>query len=325
MNITRKNYESYFIDLLDGTLTTRETDELLDFLRENPDLAEELKGLEAIHLKADEALVFDKQSLLKGDFDHPELLEDSCIRYVENELTNDEKQAFESYVSSHPVAARQLQLYQATVSEPDLLLTYPYKKQLKRSRKIVAPVWLAAAASIVLALVFWFNRPAATSVLNVAEIAPLSETPKAVLNTDQLRSEMATLEMDAAFEQASQQQEEVRPRQREAMLMPLMAGITESVKAAASAPYDDHLREFGKTEQPKLNTEPFPTINELLAREISEFDPRNEMDKFAQLALNKIKQVSDEKLDYSVDKGKIDKIEYNSKLFAFSIPVRGKE
>ena len=48
MNIGRDNYESYFMDYLDGKLDTVQVEVLMSFLEFNPDLKQELEGLENV-------------------------------------------------------------------------------------------------------------------------------------------------------------------------------------------------------------------------------------------------------------------------------------
>ena len=45
MKPDRSNYEIWLIDWLDGTLTAQQTDELMAFLSENPDVREEADSL----------------------------------------------------------------------------------------------------------------------------------------------------------------------------------------------------------------------------------------------------------------------------------------
>ena len=48
MNINRKNYEAYFIDFLDGNLSSEQMEELRSFLMLNPDLAGELDDVKMV-------------------------------------------------------------------------------------------------------------------------------------------------------------------------------------------------------------------------------------------------------------------------------------
>ena len=50
MKITRDNYESFFIDYIEGNLPENMIDQFLDFLNQNPDLKEELHLFEEVNL-----------------------------------------------------------------------------------------------------------------------------------------------------------------------------------------------------------------------------------------------------------------------------------
>ena len=50
MDINRQNFETYFIDYLDGRLDPGQVAELLSFLEKNPDLERELKEFENIQI-----------------------------------------------------------------------------------------------------------------------------------------------------------------------------------------------------------------------------------------------------------------------------------
>lgn len=58
MKISRSNYEIFFLDYLDGTLSANRVDDFLDFLKNNPDLADELKGVSNISLYSGEQVLF---------------------------------------------------------------------------------------------------------------------------------------------------------------------------------------------------------------------------------------------------------------------------
>src|ERR1035437_3350257 len=115
MNIDRNNYEMYFLDYLEGRLTTDETAALLLFANENPDLKELLEGEEIISLVPDEKIGFFPKSALKkntiSDIENEPAVseensysgealrvsisagnyEEFMIRYYENELEEVEK------------------------------------------------------------------------------------------------------------------------------------------------------------------------------------------------------------------------------------------
>jgi len=50
MTINRNNYEAFIIDFIDGNLSPALRDELLVFLNQNPDIADEIDGIDGLIL-----------------------------------------------------------------------------------------------------------------------------------------------------------------------------------------------------------------------------------------------------------------------------------
>ena len=69
MEISRQNYEQYFIDYLDGNLNPEQVEILLSFLEFNPDLKEEFTSIGKIFLVPDETTFSGKANLLKSESD----------------------------------------------------------------------------------------------------------------------------------------------------------------------------------------------------------------------------------------------------------------
>jgi len=57
MQIDRNNYESYFLDFLEGRLSEQEIDNLLTFLRNNPDLEDRLLSIDKYVVESNNALL----------------------------------------------------------------------------------------------------------------------------------------------------------------------------------------------------------------------------------------------------------------------------
>ena len=66
MNITRHNYEEYFVLYMDNELGSDDRRQVELFVQENADLKEELDWMQQSHLVADTSVVFDnKDQLMK--------------------------------------------------------------------------------------------------------------------------------------------------------------------------------------------------------------------------------------------------------------------
>lgn len=327
MKITRENYEAYFIDLLDGTLNEKQVDELLDFMRENPDLSEEIRDLEKVKLIPNHEIpVFNHTGLLKTDLDVPEVLEETCIRSIENDLTENEATAFDQYINTHPSAKRELRLFKATISEPDPFVVYEDKAQLKRSRKL--PVyWMAAAAMVAIIATFWFTVPNQSTVIE----RPLIETAQISIEEPIDHVELASFTTEIVPIEENRVALEETPEAKTEIQKPVEAPIQLLASSEVDIQSDALMVAQMETEivpvlPPIMKRTYYPTIPELLAQEASKIDPREEAGKLGRFLLNKLRNITDEKLDYkTTENGHLSRIEYNSKLLAFSIPVNSNE
>lgn len=319
MKITRENYESFFIDLIDGTLAVDEVDKLLDFMRENPDLAEELKGLEKIKLKAENEINYTSKSLLKSDLDQADIFEETCIRSIENELTEKEEAKFQQYLKGNKNAENEYRLFKATISEPETLAAFSNKNSLKRNRKILA-YWYAYAAVLLIGFLMWFNFDNKETVIELATIVPLNETPVVELKMKNYKPTFAQLIENKKIDTPENiiPEKEIIPRKIENIAFL----ISSPVYAITESNYSDNL-DFIPVK--KSDHEIYPGVGEYIAFEINKLNPKEKASQLAQNALNKVKNVSNDKIDFATNsKGKVKKIEFNSKLLAFSFPVNSK-
>ncbi len=161
MNITRDNYEEFFILYLDNELNNVDRGEVERFVSENPDLKSELELLLQTRMTPDHNLVFDgKQQLLKTDLPAPineNNFEEWLLLYIDNELTSQLKIAVEEFVAGHPPAETALQQLQKTKFQPEYSVIFPNKETLYRREKrtpvFALRVWrIAVAAALLVAI-----------------------------------------------------------------------------------------------------------------------------------------------------------------------------
>jgi hypothetical protein len=320
MDITRKNYEEWFIDWIDGNLPAGMEEELRAFLRENPDLKSELEGIEQIKIEPDN-YQFDTSSLKKSVFDGHDVFEEACIRSIENDHTGNEEKEFQEYIAQNPKAAEEYKLFKASKLVPDKTLVYGDIgdiEKLKRKRRL--PVYrLAAAAVVFIAALFWFNQPAEHSVsIPDFEVVALNEKPETKLS----RKAIVCHEPLKALQLPSRNVKQVNPiiaKQREVLMIEPLASKTSL--ASTSKPELNTVDLLYET-LPYTENEDYPTVGELLAEKVNSINPGEEKNKLAKFALNQVKNVTNERFDYSTnDNGKVEKIEFNSRILAFSIPL----
>lgn len=167
MNIGRDNYESYFMDYLDGKLDTVQVEVLMSFLEFNPDLKQEFEGLENVSLEPREQ-VFEHKAGLRKPVDTPvrqamlENFEDYCISGIEQQLSPDEENMLQKIIKDDPEKQNIYMLYRSTILEADKSILYPGKSRLKRRYIDIPGLRIAmssvAAVALILLALSWFFR-----------------------------------------------------------------------------------------------------------------------------------------------------------------------
>ena len=140
MKINRDNYELFFINYFDGCLNPEELDDLMLFLKNNPDLEDELLSFEKIDVSAKEEAHFElKNSLKKTISDKREItpknIDEFLIASLENDLTYNDTDRLEKFLEENPQYKSDLATYSKTILNPDLNITFPNKKMLKKHVK----------------------------------------------------------------------------------------------------------------------------------------------------------------------------------------------
>jgi hypothetical protein len=191
MNINRNNYEIYFLNYLEGRLTTDETAGLLLFADENPDLKELIDGEGLIFLVPDEKISFFPKSALKKNIvsgienesvgsaiNHNTSdvvritinegnYEEFMIRYYENELEEVEKAELANFLKNSPTYIKEFETFRNTILKPEIAITYPHKSGLKGNlvlhplpKRIFAIVSVAASVLLFSTLFLkYINQP----------------------------------------------------------------------------------------------------------------------------------------------------------------------
>ena len=161
MNITRHNYEEYFILYMDNELGSEDRRQVELFVQENADLKEELDWLLQSRLVPDDSFVFDnKEQLMKtsgAESISTTSYEEWLLLYTDNELTAEQKTAVEKFVGDHPAIQEELALLQKTRLLPEQAIVFPNKETLHRKEekvRVIAIQWrkIAVAAALLLAV-----------------------------------------------------------------------------------------------------------------------------------------------------------------------------
>ena len=156
MNIHRHNYEEYFLLYIDNELTVDQKKQVELFVKQNPDLEEELLMLEQSKLIPDNSIHFNKKEMLmKGESDssiNMNNYQEWLVLYVDNELDNKEKIAVEKFAAAHPKVHQELELFQQTKLEPELVVFEHKEVLLRRERATIISIqwWRVAVAAILI-------------------------------------------------------------------------------------------------------------------------------------------------------------------------------
>lgn len=154
--ITRHNYEEFFLDYLEGTLSSLHRIAMEDFLTKNPDLKLELEEMECpVFFKG--KVHVDSESLKEIPF--RESFDDFCIARLEGDLSVDNEIAFDTFLEKNEFFKKESEVYNKTILIADNNLVFRDKNKLKRSFRKVAFLWyiprVVVAASIILLFSLW--------------------------------------------------------------------------------------------------------------------------------------------------------------------------
>lgn len=172
MNINRNNYEEFFLLYADGELSAKEKQAVEQFIKDNPDVANELKMLMQTKFDNDGIVFTDKNLLYKTDDAAINLnnYEEYFLLYVDDELSDAEKNKVETFVLQHPQVQKDFIVLKQTKSETDTII-FPDKKLLYRKKEkpviYFSFVRMAVAAAFVgLLFLVWGIIPSTNKTSN---------------------------------------------------------------------------------------------------------------------------------------------------------------
>jgi hypothetical protein len=181
MKPDRSNYETWLIDWLDGTLTAHQTDELMAFLDENPDIREEADSLMLARISPARDSFPGKEKLQRSSADIiTSQVEYLSAAYLEGDLSAEQEADLRQNIEMNPKNRIIFDKIQRTKLAPPVV-HYMNKSSLKRitlAAKIArfSVIGLSAAA-VILFLIFYhmlLPRPAAENSAVVAATTPVT-------------------------------------------------------------------------------------------------------------------------------------------------------
>jgi len=148
MNISRNNYEEFFLLYVDNELSAAERNAVELFVQENTDLKEELNLLQQTVFNAD-AIIFDnKNSLIKKEVS---ALQENLLLYIDGELSAADKFNTEKLLKVDIGANKELALLQQTKLQGETVV-FANKKVLYRKEggRVIDFNWRRIAAAAIL-------------------------------------------------------------------------------------------------------------------------------------------------------------------------------
>lgn len=353
MKINRNNYESFFIDYLEGNLDEKLVDDFIEFLQQNPDLKEELSLFETVSIGQEEITFNKKELLFKEKYDAENEFNQAAIARIEGEISASEKTEFETYLSAHPEKQKEAEQFRLTKLKPDPSIIFSRKNKLYRQsagRTVLLWTSRVAAVFIVALSVYIFIDKTSNKIIPENQIAVIEKEPEKKINPSEIKEVPA--KNNKTEEQKSVKKESdkpsvksEKPKANETKIirensqgrlinddlalvripdeMTALKGVTASITTVSNQ---------------KTNLVPVkllvPDYTEQVFEERLLVDLIKEKTRVDEISMNKIVKaglslvasISKEKFNYETNtEGKVTEVNFDSRLLAFSIPTNQGE
>ena len=344
MNINRSNYEIYFLDYLDGNLPDNQIDDFLDFLKNNPDLHDELKAVSTIELPAEKIAYSGKEGLLKNELTGTSQFDYQAVAFIEEDLNQEDSRLFLDELSKDPQKEEDFDLFLKARLVPDKAIVFDGKKHLYKQTpmRMLWKYTSRVAAVLVLLLGVWTVWQSSFDETVLVPVAdnhlvdePRVSAPDAVVeiekSADKEEQTAQQKQLEHAVEplKAKQSQVVVADQIESVQLDPIreqapepLALLEASVKSGVET---EAMALHGMEEYIAPSGEEYLTIPEYLAEKVlhkSKEQPFT-FSNVLSAGLDAVATVSQDRVDYKTnDKGNVTAVRLNTRLLAFSIPFR---
>lgn len=151
--ININNYEAFWVDYLDGALTSNQENALLSFLEENPIIAGNLIDVEDYKLPELDAVYPKKTKLFSSN-----QIDNLLIAKIEGTISVEDDKFISDKIKSDTSTQESYSMYKKTVLSPDKTIVFPNKNSLKKSVRVPISHYVSsiAAAIIIVALSGYF-------------------------------------------------------------------------------------------------------------------------------------------------------------------------
>lgn len=157
------NYEAFYLDFLEGTLSEEDTALFLKFMEEHPELRLEDDSLVAMD---DEFVALDqafKENLKQVNFNETVIslnnAEQFLIAQTEGLLSSTKNAELNVFLAQDPSFLHAQRVYAHTKMNPDLSIVYADKSSLKQARRVALWPILSLAAAASVAVFFFIGNP----------------------------------------------------------------------------------------------------------------------------------------------------------------------
>lgn len=160
MKITKENYGLFVIDYFDGNLSEKEQEVLLRFLKEHPELQEEVEHIKKAYLTVPETTFPEKEKLKQpeiiavaeiGEHNYEEFL----LLSLDHELAPEEEENLALFLEKNPQLKTEKEVFLQTKLVPDTSITYRSKAQLKQRFTLSPTVWISSVAAVLVLILGW--------------------------------------------------------------------------------------------------------------------------------------------------------------------------
>jgi hypothetical protein len=300
-------------------------------------------------LTEDKIVFSGKNQLYKSFDDEKTTLENRFIACLEGDLEDSERDSFEDYLANRPDLQQEYQLYAKTRLIPDSAVIFPEKHKLKRkSGSVLLLNWVARIAAV--ALLLWGfstlirtgNQPdVQQGVPKIAEIIskpilqleksdigqPNSETSGDQNLTTLIKTKPGKVKVVEPVAIESPVENQPMDFNTNKHATDALAEISPKMARLESPQNNNQLVVPVAIKVTKYdNSENALSIEEFLASKAKKVGDKGLLSakRLARAGLDVASGISGERIGYVEKDGKIESIGFESKLFAFSIPMKKK-
>lgn len=342
MEINRNNYEAYFIDYLEGNLDERLVDSFIAFIQSNPDLRAELNLFETVSATPENISFSKKNTLYKERYDSEKEFDNAAIAILEEDISEEEKFEFEKYLAEHPEKKKDAGLFSQTKLQADESIIFSNKNKLYRKplgkTLLLWSTRVAAVFVLALAIFILFDKPSNEIITEnkVAEVnnertqnettPELQTTPVEEKNSVTVKEEKLIAKQ--AFVKANPKKEIIEPIRENTI-----KNVEDEYIALARIPLEVPSEMSAITASLNVG-EPNAKLGTMyLYYPDNEFDEelligdkvkeKFNLGKITKAGLNLVASISNERFTYETgNDGKVIEYNYDSRLFAFSVPTK---